>query len=422
MDKYIIEHSESLVGDVKISGSKNSVLGLIATTLLCNETVVLKNVPNVSDVHNLLKALKSLGSIIDFNINSHILVINNENINPNICLNCEYIRKIRASYYILGALLGKYHYASVALPGGCSIGLRPIDLHIKGFEKLGANVSLKNGTITTEATELNGTTIFLDCVSVGATINIILSSVLAKGVTKIINVAKEPHVIDVINMLNKMGAKIFIEDDSIIKIVGVDKLYGIEYSVIPDQIEAGTFLIASAITKGDITISNIIPRHLESIIYQLDNIGCKIRLYNDAIRICNNQRLKGTQIITEPYPGFPTDMQPQMTTLLGLSYGISYIKENIFENRFTYATELMKLGAKIKLSHNICIIDGIHNYSGAIVTAPDLRAGASLILAGLVADNTTIVNNAHLVQRGYEDIDKKLSSLGANISYKKDKG
>lgn len=417
MSKYILKDNGPLQGEIEINGAKNSVLGLIAASILCDDVIELKNVPNVSDVKNLLEGLKSLGSKIDFNTKTHILSIDNRNINPNIMLDFDFIRKIRASYYLLGALLGKYHKAIVSLPGGCNIGTRPMDLHFKGFEALGANLLLDNGNIIATTNKLVGTKIYLDFASVGATINILLASVLAKGTTILFNAAKEPHVVDIINFLNAMGANITIFEDKIV-IQGVKKLHTTSYKVMFDQIEAGTFLLASAITKGNITIEKINAKDMECITLKLQEMGCKINNYNDAINIdCNFKDfyLKPTNIITNPYPGFPTDMQPQFAITLGLANGLSVINETIFENRYIYTDEISRMGGKMIVHGNTNIITGVSNYIGARVVSPDLRAGAALTLAGLTTKNNTIIENIHLIKRGYENFDEKLRLLGANI-------
>lgn len=417
MSKYILKDNGPLQGEIEINGAKNSVLGLIAASILCDDVIELKNVPNVSDVKNLLEGLKSLGSKIDFNTKTHILSIDNRNINPDIMLDFDFIRKIRASYYLLGALLGKYHKAIVSLPGGCNIGTRPMDLHFKGFEALGANLLLDNGNIIATTNKLVGTKIYLDFASVGATINILLASVLAKGTTILFNAAKEPHVVDIINFLNAMGANITIFEDKIV-IQGVKKLHTTSYKVMFDQIEAGTFLLASAITKGNITIEKINAKDMECITLKLQEMGCKINNYNDAINIdCNFKDfyLKPTNIITNPYPGFPTDMQPQFAITLGLANGLSVINETIFENRYIYTDEISRMGGKMIVHGNTNIITGVSNYIGARVVSPDLRAGAALTLAGLTTKNNTIIENIHLIKRGYENFDEKLRLLGANI-------
>jgi UDP-N-acetylglucosamine 1-carboxyvinyltransferase len=412
---YQIKNNGPLKGEVEISGAKNGVLPIIAATILSDEEIELSNVPNVTDVHNLLLAMKSIGSKYKYNEITHILKIDNTHINPDLTLDFEYVKKLRASYYLLGALLGKYKKAIVAMPGGCNIGTRPMDLHLKGFKELGAKLDLEDGNINATADELVGTKIYLDFPSVGATINIILASVLAKGTTTLLNVAKEPHIISLICFLNELGANIrFINDK--ITIVGVEKLKSTNYTIIPDQIEAGTFLTAGAITKGIVTIKNIIPSHLDCITSKLEEMGCKITYYNEAITLdAQDIELQPIHLVTNPYPGFPTDMQPQMAVLMGLAKGTSIIDENIFENRFCYVDEMTRMGARMRVVNNSNLIQGVSQYKGAKVNAPDLRAGAALVLAGLNATGTTIVEDIKYIQRGYECFDKKLRGLGADI-------
>ena len=327
----------------------------------------------------------------------------------------DYIKKIRASYYLLGALLGKYNKAEVALPGGCNIGSRPIDQHLKGFRALGAEVEIEHGKILAEAETLKGTHLYFDVVSVGATINVMMAAAMADGLTILENVAKEPHVVDVANFLNSMGANIKGAGTDVIKIRGVQKLHKTEYSIIPDQIEAGTFMFAAAATKGDITVLNVIPKHLEATISKLEEMGCQVEEFDDAVRVVANKRLKSTQVKTLPYPGFPTDMQPQIGVTLALSKGTSIITESIFENRFKYLDELARMGAIIKVEGNSATIEGVEKFSGARVSAPDLRAGAALVIAGLATDGITIVDDIVYIQRGYEQFEKKLQGLGAMI-------
>ncbi len=327
----------------------------------------------------------------------------------------EFIRKIRASYYLIGALLGKYKRAEVALPGGCNIGSRPIDLHLKGFSALGAHVDIRHGLVHASAEKLTGTHIYLDKVSVGATINIMMAASMAEGKTIIENAAKEPHVVDVANFLNSMGAQIRGAGTDVIRIVGVEKLHKTEYSIIPDQIEAGTFMFAAAATKGDVTVKNVIPKHLEATTAKLLEIGCEVEEFDDAVRVVASKPLHHTQVTTLPYPGFPTDMQPQMAVVLGIAEGTSTVTESIFENRFKYVDELTRMGANIKVESNIAIINGTERYTGARVNAPDLRAGAALVIAGLAAEGITVVDDIYYIERGYEEFESKLASLGAQI-------
>lgn len=420
MSQYIIENNGPLNGTISISGAKNSVLGLIAATILSDEDIELTNVPNVSDVHNLLETMKILGTKYKFDTKKHILLINNSNINPSIKLDFDSVKKIRASYYLLGALLGRFKQAAISLPGGCNIGSRPIDLHLKGFEKLGANIKLDKGIIYAQANQLIGNFIYLDFPSVGATINIILASVLANGITTILNVAKEPHILDLIELLNKMGAKITLKENDIV-INGVSKLHSTSHKVIPDQIETGTFLIAGAITKGNITLENVNPIDLKCITAKLIEMGCSINSFNNLITIdARNIILNPTNITTGPYPSFPTDMQPQFATLLGIANGVSVLNDNIFENRFCYIDELTRMGANMKLYGTTNVIKGVKQYKGAKVSSHDLRAGAALVLAGLSANGTTIVENVHFIKRGYENFVEKLTQLKAKIKEIKD--
>ena len=344
----------------------------------------------------------------------HTVKINASQIN-DLVIEDDYIKKIRASYYLLGALLGKYRKAEVALPGGCNIGLRPIDQHIKGFRALGANVRIEHGLIITETERLRGNHIYMDVVSVGATMNVMMAAVMAEGQTVIENAAKEPHVVDLANFLNSMGANIKGAGTDVVKIRGVSRLHGTEYGIIPDQIEAGTFMFAAAVTKGDVTVKNVIPKHLESISAKLLEIGCEVEESDDAVRVVASKPLGHTHVKTLPYPGFPTDMQPQITVALGLSRGTSIVTESIFENRFKYVDELTRMGANIKVEGNTAIIDGVGKYTGASISAPDLRAGAALVIAGLAAEGMTTVDDIQFIERGYEDFHIKLKNLGAQI-------
>ena len=413
MEQYIIKGGNPLVGEVEIGGAKNAALAILAAAIMTDETVEIDNLPDVRDINVLLQAIECIGGKVD-RVDRHKVRINGSAIG-NFTIDYEYIKKIRASYYLIGALLGKYKHAKVPLPGGCNIGNRPIDQHIKGFKALGASVEIEHGMIIADSAELVGSHIYLDVVSVGATINIMLAASMAKGNTIIENAAKEPHVVDVANFLNSMGANIKGAGTDVIKIKGVERLHKTEYAIIPDQIEAGTFMFAAAATKGDVTVKNVIPKHLEAISAKLLEIGCQVEEFDDSVRVIANSRLTHTQVKTLPYPGFPTDMQPQMVVILGLSEGTSIVKESIFENRFKYVDELTKMGANIKVESNTAIIDGVSVYTGAQVTAPDLRAGAALVIAGLAAKEITIIDDIMYVERGYEEIEKKLRNLGAMI-------
>lgn len=413
MEQYIIKGGTPLCGEVTIGGAKNAALGILSAAIMTDETVTIENLPNVSDINVLLQAMEGIGANVK-RIDEHSVMVNGSQIRS---LNIDYdcIRKIRASYYLLGALLGKYKTAQVALPGGCNIGSRPIDQHIKGFEALGATVKIEYGMIHANADKLIGNHIYLDMASVGATINIMLAACLAEGQTILENAAKEPHVVDVANFLNSMGANIKGAGTDIIRIKGVSKLHGTTYSIIPDQIEAGTFMLAAATTKGEVLIKNVIPKHLEAITAKLIEVGATVEEYDDAILVKSNTRLGNTHLKTLPYPGFPTDMQPQISTLLALSNGTSIVTESIFENRLKYVDELARMGATIKVEGNSAIITGVERFTGAIVSAPDLRAGAALVTAGLVADGYTIVDHIEYIERGYENFESKMQQLGANM-------
>ena len=413
-NQYIIKGGTPLNGEVTIGGAKNAALGILAAAIMADETVVIDNLPNVRDINVLLTAIESIGATVK-RIGPHVVSINGSTIN-DMTIDYDSIRKIRASYYLLGALLGKYKKAQVALPGGCEIGSRPIDLHLKGFRALGATVSIEHGMINTSADELVGNHIFLDTVSVGATINIMLAACMAEGKTVIENAAKEPHIVDVANFLNSMGANIKGAGTDKIRMTGVTSLHASEYSIIPDQIEAGTFMVAAAATRGDVLIKNVIPKHLEAISVKLMEIGATVEEFDDAIRVTSDHRLGHTQIKTLPYPGFPTDMQPQIATLLALSDGTSIVTESIFENRFKYVDELSRMGASIKVEGgNVAIIEGVEGFTGAAISAPDLRAGAALVVAALVAEGYSTVDCIHYIERGYECFEDKFAALGGYI-------
>ena len=394
MEQYIIKGGNPLVGEVVIGGAKNAALGILAAAIMTDGECLIDNMPNVRDTNVLLQAMEGIGATIDRKGDNEV-VISGKNIDStgDLIVDNEYIRKIRASYYLIGALLGKYRKAQVVLPGGCDIGSRPIDQHIKGFRALGAEVKIEHGMIIAQAEQLVGNRIYLDVVSVGATINIMMAA-----------------------SLNSMGANIRGAGTDVIRIKGVEKFHDTEYSVIPDQIEAGTFMMAAAATRGDVLIKNVIPKHLETISAKLIEIGAEIEESDDAVRVVAAQRLRHTQIKTLPYPGFPTDMQPQMAITLGLSTGTSTITESIFENRFRYVEELRRMGANIKMVEgNTAIIHGVEKYTGASVAAPDLRAGAALVIAGLAAEGYTTVTQIGYIQRGYERFDEKLRALGGLI-------
>ena len=413
MAQYIMNGGSPLVGEVAIGGAKNAALGILAAAIMTDEDVCIENLPDVKDINVMLEAIKAIGASVE-RLDRHSVKINASSV-KDILVDDEFIRRIRASYYFIGALLGKYKSAEVALPGGCNIGSRPIDLHLKGFKALGAEIEIESGRVKAHAIDLVAADIYLDTVSVGATINIMMAASLAEGRTLIENAAKEPHIVDVANFLNSMGADIKGAGTDVIRINGVKSLHGSQYSIIPDQIEAGTFMCAAAITKGDITVKNIIPKHMEAISAKLMEMGCEVVEFDDAIRVIAKNNQKATNIKTLPYPGFPTDMQPQITTALALANGSSIVVESIFENRFKYVDELARMGTNIKVEGNTAMVIGVNKLRGASLKAPDLRAGAALVLAGLAAEGQTIVDDIKYIKRGYEDFEGKLISLGADI-------
>lgn len=413
MEQYIIKGGNPLVGEVEIGGAKNAALGILAAAIMTDETVLVENLPDVQDINVLLEAISKIGAKVE-RVSRTAALINGSGIGQ-VSVDYEYIKKIRASYYLLGALLGKYKRAEVPLPGGCNIGSRPIDLHLKGFKALGAKTRISHGSIIAEAENLRGSHIYLDTVSVGATINIMMAASMAEGRTIIENSAKEPHVVDVANFLNSMGADIKGAGTDVIRIRGVERLHATEYSIIPDQIEAGTFMFAAAATKGDVIVKNVIPKHLEATTAKLVEIGCQVEEFDDAVRVVATGRLANTNVKTLPYPGYPTDMQPQIGVTLALARGTSLVTESIFENRFKYVDELIRMGADIKVEGNTAVIYGTEKLTGARVSAPDLRAGAALVIAGLAAEGITIVDDIVYIQRGYEYFEEKLRGLGAEI-------
>ncbi len=413
MKQYMIKGGTPLKGDVYIGGAKNAALGIVVAAIMANEPVTIENLPDVDDVKVLLDAIEGIGAIVE-RFDEHTVRINGALIR-DVNVDDDYIRKIRGSYYLVGALLGKYRRAAVALPGGCQIGSRPIDQHLKGFEQLGATVTIHNGLIDACAERLVGSHIYLDCPSVGATINIMMAACMAEGKTIIENPAKEPHIVDVANFLNSMGANIKGAGTDTIRIRGVEQLHGSEYSLIPDQIEAGTYMIAAAATGGDVYIRNVIPKHLEAITAKLIEIGAKVEEYDDCVRVYADKRLGYANVKTMPYPGFPTDMQPQMVTLLALSEGVSIVTETIFEARFKYVSELRRMGANINVEGNSAIITGVEGFTGAAVSAPDLRAGAALVIAGLAAEGFSSVDQIQYVERGFENFEDKLRGIGGVI-------
>ena len=413
MEQYIIKGGTPLVGEVEIGGAKNAALPILAAAIMTDETVLIENLPDVNDINVLLDAIEGIGATVQ-RVDRHTVRINSSGVKDD-DIEYDQIKKIRASYYFIGALLGKCKRAAVALPGGCSIGSRPIDQHLKGFRALGAEIEIEQGKIVAETEQLNGTHIYFDVVSVGATINVMMAAAMANGTTIMENVAKEPHVVDIANFLNSMGANIRGAGTDVIKIKGVERLHKTEYSIIPDQIEAGTFMFAAAATKGDVVVKNVIPKHLEATVAKLLDIGCEVTEYDDAVRVVAKKRLKSTQVKTQVYPGYPTDMQPQIGATLVLCEGTSIITESIFENRFKYLDELARMGAIVRVEGNTAIIEGVEKLSPAYVSAPDLRAGAALCIAGLATEGFTIVDDIVYIQRGYENFEEKLRGLGGLI-------
>ena len=413
MEKIIVNGGNRLEGEVAVSGAKNAAVAIIPAVLLSDGVCRIENVPAISDVNVIIKILYELGAYVKV-IDNTTVEIDPTHINSHI-LSATMSSKMRASSYFIGAMLGRFKKAKVAPPGGCDFGVRPIDQHIKGFEALGATVTIDGGMVHAYATELIGSSIYLDKVSVGATVNIMLAAVKARGLTIIENAAREPHIVDLANFLNSMGANIMGAGTDVIKIRGVNSLHGTTYSVIPDQIEAGTYMIAAAITGGDLTITNVIPKHLESISAKLIEAGAEVLEYDEAVRVIMNRRPKNCNVLTMPHPGFPTDMQPQMTTLLALGAGVSVMTEGVWDNRFKYVDQLTLMGAKIKVDGKVAIINGVENLNAAPVKATDLRAGAAMVLAGLAASGRTEIENVEFIDRGYDNIVEKLSKVGADI-------
>ena len=413
VEQYVIKGGIPLNGEVEIGGAKNAALAILAAANMTDETVYIDNIPDVRDINAMLEAMEGIGTKVE-RLDRHTVTVNGSGL-ENCIVENESMKRIRASYYLLGALLGKYKKAQVPLPGGCNIGSRPIDQHLKGFKAMGAATRIEHGFIIAEAEKLHGAHIFLDMVSVGATINIMMAASMADGNTIIENAAKEPHVVDVANFLNSMGASIKGAGTDVIRIKGVKSLHRTEYSIIPDQIEAGTFMFAAAVTGGNVVLRNVIPKHLEATSAKLLELGCEVHEYDDAVRVISHGRLQNTHVKTMPYPGFPTDMQPQIAVSLALAEGTSIVTESIFENRFRYVDELARMGASIKVEGNVAVISGVEKFTGARVSAPDLRAGAALVIAGLAAEGITIVDDIYYIERGYENLDQKLRGLGAQI-------
>lgn len=414
MDKLIIRGQKRLKGEVTISGAKNAALGILPAALLLSDVCTIENVPDILDIAILRRIMGSLGAKFE-NIDRNTIRIDTRNVNSYMATTPD-MHKLRGSYYLMGALLGRFKRAVVTFPGGCNLGVRPIDQHIKGFEALGAKVEIEHGLIKLSANKLVGASIYLDVVSVGATINIMLAAVKAEGLTTIENAAKEPHIVDIANFLNAMGADIKGAGTDIIRIRGVKSLKGnVVHSIIPDQIEAGTFMIAAAATRGDVLVKNVIPKHMESLTAKLIEMNVKVEEFDDSIRIYVKDKLSKVNIKTLPYPGFPTDLQPPAAILLLQAEGISTITESIFENRFQYIEELKRMGANIRVEGRMAVIEGRSKLSGAPIKALDLRAGAACVIAALVAEGETELTNVHYLDRGYENIVEKLSKLGADI-------
>ena len=413
MEKIIVNGGNRLEGEVFVSGAKNAAVAILPAVLLCDEICRIENIPSISDVNVIVRILYELGASVKV-IDNSTVEIDPSGIN-SFMLPASMSTKMRASSYFIGAMLGRFNRAKVAPPGGCDFGVRPIDQHIKGFETLGATVTIDGGMVNAHAKELVGGSVYLDKVSVGATVNIMLAAVKAKGLTVIENAAREPHIVDLANFLNSMGADIMGAGTNVIKIRGVNYLHSTTYSIIPDQIEAGTYMIAAAITGGNLLIKNVIPKHLESISAKLEEVGATIEEFDEAIRVKMEGRPKCCNVLTMPHPGFPTDMQPQMTTLLALADGVSIMTEGVWDNRFKYVDQLTLMGAKVKVDGKVAVITGVDNLSGAPVRATDLRAGAAMILAGLAAEGQTEIDSIEFIDRGYDNIVEKLSAVGADI-------
>ena len=413
MEYIVINGGKRLEGEVLVSGAKNAAVAIIPAAIAANDICVIENLPYIEDVEGLTKAMTQIGAVCTPR-DDHTLEIDSRNI-THCCADYDSVRKIRASYYLLGVMLGRFGQAEVPMPGGCNFGVRPIDQHIKGLTAMGATIQVEHGMIKARADRLVGTNIFLDVVSVGATINIMLAAIYAEGTTVIENAAKEPHVVDTANFLNILGAKVKGAGTDVIRITGVKKLHGGTYTIIPDQIEAGTYMIAAAVTGGDVTVRNIIPKHMESVFSKLNEMKCQISVGEDYVRVRGIDSLRSVNVKTMPYPGYPTDLQPQMTALLCKAKGTGILTETVWENRFQYINELKRLGANIKVDGRTAVVAGETNLTGAQVNATDLRAGAALVIAALAAKGETAIGNVRYIDRGYERIEHKLGSLGADI-------
>ena len=413
MDKLIINGQKKLFGEVSISGAKNAAVAVLPAAIMADDICIIDNLPSIEDITSLFNTFEKMGIKCEF-LDKHTLKIDSRNL-ENVSATYDEVKKIRASYYLLGALLGRFKKAEVSMPGGCNFGSRPIDLHLKGFKALGAEVTVTEDAVKLSAEKLTGATIYMDQVSVGATINVMLAACLAEGTTIIENAAKEPHVVDTANFLNIMGANIKGAGTDVIRITGVEKLHGAEYTIIPDQIEAGTYMIAAAITGGDVVVKNIIPKHMDSLSAKLDEMNVTIEEGDDSIRVISDTPLKNVNVKTMSYPGFPTDLQPQMAALLTVCMGENIITENVWDNRYQYIDQLKKLGADVSIDGRIAKIQGVKKLTGNSVSATDLRAGAAMIIAGLAAEGVTEISNVKYIDRGYEDVEHKFKSLGADI-------
>lgn len=413
MDKYVITGGNRLTGEVIVSGAKNAAIAIIPAAIMADDICRIENIPNITDVTAITRILYDMGAKIR-KINSSTIEIDPRPIHTCVA-SYELARHIRGSYYLLGALLGRSRHAIVSMPGGCDFGVRPIDQHLKGFAALGATYTLEGGMVDVSAKELIGNNIYMDVVSVGATVNIMLAAVRAKGTTVIENAAKEPHIVDLANFLNSMGADVRGAGTDVIKIYGVEHLKGTTYSIIPDQIEAGTYMAAAAATGGDVLIKNVIPKHLESISAKLEEMGVTVEEYDDSIRIRRDQPLNRCNIKTMPHPGFPTDMQPQIAVVLSIAHGTSIINESVWDNRFRYVEELKRMGAQISVDGKLAVVEGVDHLNAAPVRATDLRAGAAMLIAALCAHGVSQVEDIQHIERGYENVEEKLMALGADI-------
>lgn len=413
MDKFVVNGGRRLCGEVTVSGAKNAAVAILPAVLLADSPCIIENVPDISDVNAILYALRELGAEVT-QLERTTFRIDPTGVNSFV-VSKEMAQGMRASSYFLGALLGRLRRAKVAPPGGCDIGLRPIDQHIKGFEALGAKVTIDSGMVVAKAEKLGGCSVYLDVVSVGATVNIMIAAARARGMTVIENAAREPHIVDLANFLNSMGADIMGAGTSVIKIRGVERLSGTSYSIIPDQIEAGTYMVAAAATQGDVVINNVIPKHLESIAAKLREAGAKIEEGDEYVRVTMDRRPGKCNVKTMPHPGFPTDMQPQFATLLAIANGTSIVTEGVWDSRFRYAEQLTFMGADIQVDGKSAIITGVERLKGAPVKANDLRAGAAMIIAGLVAEGETEITDIEYIDRGYEQVVEKLTAVGADI-------